>query len=68
MFSQADYNSHNTDRLDVDAMKALLRKLFYSSFERGDIYHQRSVCACTCNWSRWFVGKNYQLIASNGWL
>ena len=36
--SQAeDYNSHNTDRLDVDAMKALLRKLdFIQALERGE--------------------------------
>jgi len=36
--SQAeDYNSHNTDRLDVDGMKELLRKLkFIQAIERGE--------------------------------
>jgi len=36
--SQAeDYNSHNTERLDVEGMKALLRKLdFIQALERGE--------------------------------
>jgi len=36
--SQAeDYNSHNTERLDTEGMKALLRKLeFIKAIERGD--------------------------------
>ncbi|TKY80186.1 UDP-glucose 4-epimerase, partial [Pectobacterium polonicum] len=33
-----DYNSHNTDRLDVDAMITLLHKLdFISDIERGSL-------------------------------
>lgn len=32
-----DYNSHNTSRLDIDGMKALLRKLaFIQALERGE--------------------------------
>ena len=32
-----DYNSHNTERLDVEGMKALLRKLdFIKALERGE--------------------------------
>ena len=32
-----DYNSHNTERLDVERMKALLRKLeFIQALERGE--------------------------------
>lgn len=35
--SVEDYNSHNTDRLDIDRMKALLMKLgFIQAFAKGD--------------------------------
>ena len=39
--SQAtDYNSHNTERLDVDGMQVLLRKLeFIRAIEQGE--HER---------------------------